>query len=106
MAHNQQDDGEKRSNVESLGMQQGSDNPRGPQHSGEGRLGGNLVIFIISMAIFVFGLWLLGMYPGGGPIWWIVSIVVMVLPWGLCFHAFSSKTNSAKRVSSTELTQL
>lgn len=85
-------DAENRSNVETLSMQKGEDNPRGPQHSGEGRFGENILVFIIAMAVFTFGIYSLGFYPDGGWMWWMGSMVLMLVSWFLGFHLLSSKT--------------
>lgn len=107
MAHTtQQDDAQERSNVESFGMQRGSDNPIGPQHSGEGRLGQNILVFIIAMAIFVFGIFTLGFYPDGGWMVWTGSVVLMLVSWFAGFHLLSSKTNTHTAQNSTDLNLL
>lgn len=106
MAHTNQQDAEERSNVESFGMQRGSDSPRGPQHSGEGRLGENILVFVVAMAIFVFGIFSLGFYPDGGWIWWTGSIVLMLASWFIGFHLLPSKTNTRTAQNSTDLNLL
>ncbi|WP_346845850.1 hypothetical protein [uncultured Rothia sp.] len=106
MAENNHQDAAERSNVETLGMQHGQDNPRGPQHSGEGRLGENILVFVVAMAIFCFGIFSLGFYPDGGWIWWTVSTLLLIVSWFIVFHLLPSKTNNSVRQSGTELTQL
>ncbi len=106
MAHTNQQDAQERSNVESFGMQRGADNPRGPQHSGEGRLGENILLFVIAMAIFVFGIFTLGFYPDGGWMIWTGSVVLMMVSWFASFHLLSSKTNNHTAQNSTDLNLL
>lgn len=106
MAHTNQQDAQERSNVESFGMQHGADNPRGPQHSGEGRFGENILLFVITMAIFVFGIFTLGFYPDGGWMVWTGSLVLMLVSWFIGFHLLSSKTNNHTAQNGTDLNLL
>lgn len=105
-AQGQGNDTDKRSNMESLGMQHGNDNVDGPTYSGYGKTGSSLVLFLITFLLFAFGIYALGWYPGGGWLGWIIALVCMIAPWFIIFHLTSSKTNRAPRKTSTELTQL
>lgn len=104
MNENNHEDAQKRSNVESFEMQHGWDQTSGPQFSGDGHLGENIITFVVLFAIFIAGLYTIGLYPDAGWVWWLISIVLMVVSWGVVFHVLPSKTNGEKRTTGTELT--
>lgn len=89
-----QSESEKRSNVESLGMQKGVDTYNGPTHSGHGQLGSSIIQFIICFAILLGALYALGTYPEGGAIWFAGGIALFGLAFFIPQHLLPSKTNT------------
>ncbi len=103
---------EKRSNVETLGLQKegrGFEEAHGPTYSGQGQIGSSLVIFVILFVVFLLGLYMLGFYPEGimgghGVIPWIIALILLIVPWGIVYHLMSSKTNTKTRENGVDLT--
>ena len=89
-----QSESEKRSNVESLGMQEGTDTFTGPTHSGHGQLGSSIVQFVICFAVLLFCLYALGTYPEGGAYWFAGAVLLFGVAFFIPFHLLPSKTNN------------
>lgn len=99
-----QSDAEKRSNVESLGMESGSPARSGtPQHSGTQELGSNIALFVFCMVLLLACFYTLGMYPEGGWIWWTVAVLLYGATFIIPLWFLPSKTNERAHKGGTDL---
>lgn len=65
-----------------------------PMYSGSGQLGSSIIIFVICMALFLGGLYVLGTYPESGPWIFCSSIIFFGLAYLIPMSLISSKTNN------------
>ncbi|MBM7051377.1 hypothetical protein [Rothia sp. ZJ1223] len=95
--HTNESEAEKRSNVETLGVQEGDYfNGGHPYYSGTKDLGGSIVMFVVCMAILLGSLWAFGTYPEGGWIWFTGGILLYGLTFIIPTLLLPSKTTHAK----------
>ncbi|ORC15480.1 MULTISPECIES: hypothetical protein [Rothia] len=101
---NAQAEAEKRSNVESLGMESGAPARSGaPQYSGTKELGSNIALTIFCIALLFACFYALGTYPEGGWIWWTVAVVLYGITFLVPLWILPSKTNERTRSDGTDL---
>lgn len=104
MSNTTRSEAQKRSNVESLGMESGAPARSGaPQHSGTKELGSNIALFVLCFAVLLGCFYALGTYPEGGWIWWTVAIILYAAAFLIPLWILPSKTNEAVHGGGTEL---
>lgn len=104
MSDNDRSEAEKRSNVESLGLESGNPPRSGtPQHSGTKEMGSNIALFVLCFGILLGCFYALGTYPEGGWIWWSIAIALYALAFMIPLWVLPSKTNEAVYSGGTDL---
>lgn len=95
---------EKRSNVESFGMESGAPARNGtPQYSGTKELGSNIALFVLCFVLLLGCLYTLGMYPEGGWGWWTVAVLLYGVTFIIPLWFLPSKTNEKQHTGGADL---
>lgn len=93
-SHRAETDAEKRSNVETLGMQEEDYfNGGHPYYSGTKHLGSNIAMFVFCMLGLLATFWALGTYPDGGWFWFSAAIIFYAITFAIPTLILPSKTS-------------
>lgn len=90
------EDAKKRSNVETLGLQEDDYfNGGKPYYSGTQHFASNIAMFVFCMLGLVATFWALGTYPDGGWVWFVVGILCYAVTFMIPTLILPSKTTHA-----------